>query len=183
MNACDCFRCARSLKGGFSVFKGMLKTRSITMAGIIAALYFALTWLAHFMSLDSHAVQLRFSEALTILPVLTPAAIPGVTIGCLLANFTMGNAALDVVFGTLATLIGAIGTRLLRKTPYIAWIPPVLSNAIIVPLVLILGLGEPAESFWFFMLTVGVGEVIACGILGLLLYKSLEKVPHLFREA
>ena len=168
------------MKGGFSVFKGMLKTRSVAMAGIIAALYVALTWLAHFMGLDSQAVQLRFSEALTILPVLTSAAIPGVTLGCLIANFTMGNVVLDVALGTVATLIGAIGTRLLRKNPYIAWIPPVLSNAIIVPFVLVYGYGEPADSFWFFMLTVGAGEVISCGLLGILLYRSVKDVPHLF---
>ena len=100
--------------------------------------------------------------------------MPGLTVGCILANIITGCALWDVVFGSLATLIGAAGTYLLRKKPLLAWIPPVLSNAIIVPIVLQKVYGVP-DSFWYLMLTVGAGEVIACGILGLLLYKALEK--------
>lgn len=163
------------------MFKGLLTTRSLATAGIIAALYVVLTYVADMMGLASGAIQVRLSEALTILPCLTNAAIPGVTIGCLLANILTGCAALDIAFGPVATLIGAAGTWLLRKNPYAAWIPPVLSNAIIVPFVLISAYGVE-DAWWYLFLTVGAGEVIACGVLGLLLYKAMQRVPHLFSD-
>ena len=111
-------------------------TRNIAFGGLIAALYVVLTWIANALGLASGAIQVRFSEALTILPVLTTAAIPGVTVGCLLANLLTGCAPWDVVLGTLATLIGAMGTWWMRKKPRLAWIPPVVSNTLVVPLVL-----------------------------------------------
>ena len=98
-----------------------------------------------------------------------------------LANLLTGCAIWDVVFGSLATLIGAVGTLLLKKKPLLAWIPPVLSNAIIVPFILQKVYGVP-DSFWYLMLTVGAGEVIACGVLGVALYKALEKVPKRVME-
>ena len=156
-------------------------TLKLVNGGLIAALYVVLTVLAAQFNLASGAIQVRFSEALTIMPVFTAAAVPGLTIGCVLANLLTGCAAWDVVFGSLATLIGAVGTRLMKKTPQIAWIPPVLSNAIIVPIVLQKVYGVP-DAWWYLVLTVGAGEVIACGILGLLLYKALEKVPRLYEN-
>ena len=153
-------------------------TQKITFGGVIAALYVVLTMVANAFGLASGAIQIRISEALTILPVITPAAIPGVTVGCLLANLITGCAAWDVVFGTLATLIGAVGTRLLRKNPYIAWIPSVLSNMAIIPVVLQQVYGVP-DAWWYLVVTVGVGEVISCGVLGLLLYHSIRKIPQL----
>ena len=160
------------MKGDFDMKKFDVKT--LTIGGAIAALYVVLTLVANAFGLASGAIQVRLSEALTILPCFTAAAIPGLTVGCVLANLITGCALWDVVFGSLATLIGAAGTYLLRKKPLLAWIPPVLSNAIIVPIVLQKVYGVP-DSFWYLMLTVGAGEVIACGILGLLLYKALEK--------
>ena len=160
------------MKGDFDMKKFDVKT--LTIGGAIAALYVVLTLVANAFGLASGAIQVRLSEALTILPCFTPAAVPGLTVGCILANIITGCALWDVVFGSLATLIGAAGTYLLRKKPLLAWIPPVLSNAIIVPIVLQKVYGVP-DSFWYLMLTVGAGEVIACGILGLLLYKALEK--------
>ena len=160
------------MKGDFDMKKFDVKT--LTIGGAIAALYVVLTLVANAFGLASGAIQVRLSEALTILPCFTPAAVPGLTVGCILANLVTGCAPWDVVFGSLATLIGAIGTYLLRKKPLLAWIPPVLSNAIIVPIVLQKVYGVP-DSFWYLMLTVGAGEVIACGILGLLLYKALSK--------
>ena len=148
--------------------------KTLTIGGAIAAVYVVLTLVANAFGLASGAIQVRLSEALTILPCFTPAAVPGLTVGCILANLVTGCAPWDVVFGSLATLIGAVGTYLLRKKPLLAWIPPVLSNAIIVPIVLQKVYGVP-DSFWYLMLTVGAGEVIACGILGLLLYKALSK--------
>ena len=152
--------------------------QKIAIGGVIAALYVVLTMVAAAFGLASGAIQVRLSETLTILPVLTPAAVPGLTVGCVLANIVTGCLPWDVVFGSLATLIGAVGTRLLRKNPYIAWIPPVISNMVIVPIVLQKVYGVE-DAWWYLMLTVGAGEVISCGILGLLLYHSVKHIPQL----
>ena len=165
------------------------RTEMITLGGMIAALYVVLTYVASALGLASGAIQVRLSECLTILPVLTGAAVPGLTVGCVLANLLTGCAALDVVFGSLATLLGALGTRVLRNRPALAWIPPVVSNMIIVPLVLIHVYHIPDVSvsipftdtvlsgtgFLPLMITVGIGEVISCGILGLLVYKAARR--------
>lgn len=159
-------------------------TKMVAFGGMIAALYVVLTMLAAALGLASGAIQVRISEALTILPVFTVAAVPGLTIGCALANLITGCAAWDVVFGSLATLIGAIGTRLLREKPLLAWIPPVISNMAIVPIVLmkvygvdnveVFGSVFAGKSLWIMLVvTVGIGEIIACGMLGLLLYKAM----------
>ena len=125
-------------------------------------------------------IQVRLSEALTILPVFTAAAVPGLAVGCVLANLLTGCAIWDVVFGSLATLIGAVGTRLLRgQSPVLAVLPPILSNIIIVPLVLQRVYGVE-DAYWYLAMTVGAGEIISCGVLGLLLYRSLKntKIFH-----
>ena len=153
-------------------------TLKLANAGMIAALYVALTYIANLFGLASGAIQVRLSEALTILPVFTASAIPGLTIGCVLANLLTGCAAWDVVFGSVATLIGAVGTRLLKDKPLLAWIPPVVSNMAIVPIILIKVYGVP-DAWWFRVLTVGAGEVIACGLLGLLLWKALKNIPQI----
>ena len=167
------------MKGDFDMKKNAFNVKTLCMGGAIAALYVVLTLVAQAFGLASGAIQVRLSEALTILPCFAAVAVPGLTVGCVLANLITGCAMWDVVFGSITTLIGAVGTRLLRNKPLLAWIPPVLSNAIIVPIVLQKVYGVP-DSFWYLMLTVGAGEVIACGILGLALYKGLEKVPNLF---
>ena len=156
-------------------------TQKIAFGGVIAALYVVLTLIANAFGLASGAIQVRISEALTILPVFTTSAIPGLTVGCVLANLITGCAPWDVVFGSLATLLGAVGTWLLRKKPLLAWLPLVISNMAIIPIVLQKVYGVP-DAWWYLVLTVGAGEVIACGILGLLLYKALEKVPRLFED-
>ena len=152
--------------------------QTVAFGGIIAALYVALTYLANLLGLASGAIQVRFSEALTILPVFSLSAVPGLTVGCVLANLLTGCAAWDVVFGSLATLIGAVGTRLLKDKPLLAWIPPVVSNAAIVPIILIKVYGVP-DAWWYLVLTVGAGEIIACGILGLLLWRSRKNIPQI----
>ena len=153
-------------------------TMKLAVGAMVAALYVVLTVLAAQFNLASGAIQVRFSEALTIMPVFTAAAVPGLTVGCVLANLLTGCAAWDVVFGSLATLIGAVGTRLLRNKPLLAWIPPTVSNMAIVPVVLIRVSGVP-DAWWFLVLTVGAGEVIACGVLGLLLWRALKNVPQI----
>ena len=152
--------------------------KMLAYGGMIAALYVVLTYIVNLAGLASGAIQVRLSEALTILPVFTVAAVPGVTVGCVLANLLTGCAAWDVVFGSLATLLGAVGTRLMKDKPMLAWIPPVVSNTVIVPLILIHVYGVP-DAWWFLVLTVGAGELISCGLLGLLLWGSLRKVPQI----
>jgi uncharacterized membrane protein len=153
-------------------------TLKLVNGGLVAALYVVLTVLAAQFNLASGAIQVRFSEALTILPVFTGAAVPGLAIGCVLANLLTGCAAWDVVFGSLATLIGAIGTRLLKDKPLLAWIPPVLSNMAIIPIILIKVYAVP-DAWWFLVLTIGAGEIISCGLLGLLLWRSLKNIPQI----
>ena len=151
------------------------KALFITHAAIIAALYVVLTYFASMLGLSNGAIQIRFSEALTILPYFTPAAIPGLFIGCIISNLLAGAIVWDVVFGSLATLIGAVFTFLLRKkTRWLAPLPPIAANTIIVPLVLTYAYGVP-DGLPYLALTVGIGEVISCGILGMLLLKCLEK--------
>ena len=152
------------------------KALTLAVGGMTAALYVVLTILAAQFNLASGAIQVRFSEALTIMPVFTAAAVPGLAVGCVLANLLTGCAAWDVVFGSLATLIGAVGTRLLKNKPLLAWIPPVLSNMAIIPVILIKVYQVP-DAWWFLVLTVGAGEVISCGLLGLLLWRALKNVP------
>ena len=155
-----------------------IKTKQLVNGGMIAALYVVLTVLAAQFNLANGAIQVRFSEALTILPVFTVAAVPGLTVGCVLANLLTGCAAWDVVFGSLATLIGAAGTRLLKDKPLLAWIPPVLSNMAIIPIILIKVYAVP-DAWWFLVLTIGAGEVISCGALGLLLYRAMSRIPSI----
>jgi len=165
-------------------------TKMVAFGGVIAALYVVLTIIAAALGIASGAIQVRLSEALTILPVFTAAAVPGLTVGCVLANLITGCAAWDVVFGSMATLLGAIGTRMLRDRPAIAWIPPVVSNMLIVPVVLMKVYGVDSvdvfgsvfngDSLWIMLVvTVGIGEVIACGVLGMLLYQALKKNPRI----
>lgn len=150
------------------------KVKNITHSAIIAALYVVLTLAAQLLGLASGAIQVRFSEALTILPVFTSAAIPGLAIGCLISNIIAGGVIWDIIFGTFATLIGAVGTYILRKHRWASPIPPIVANAVIVPFVLIYAYGA-TEALPFLMLTVGIGEVISAGVLGTVLLKTLDK--------
>ncbi len=146
----------------------------IAIGGIIAAMYVVLTYVCSLMGLSSGVVQVRFSEALCILPCFMPAAIPGLFVGCLLSNLLTGCALWDVVFGSLATLIGACGTYLLRKNRFLAAVPPIMANTIIVPFVLRL-VYEVPDAMWFLFLTIFIGEFISIGILGELLYSVIKK--------
>ena len=154
--------------------KNRKKIVNVSVAAIIAALYVVLTYLASAIGLASFAVQVRFSEALTILPIFTPAAIPGLFAGCVLANILTGCALWDIVFGSLATLLGALGTYFLKKHKIFATLPPIVANTVIVPVVL-LNVYNLEGTYWFFALTVCLGEIISCGVLGTVLRKSLER--------
>lgn len=153
----------------------------MAQAAMIAAIYVVLTFIANAFGLANHVIQVRISEALTILPYFTPAAIPGLLIGCLLSNILTGCILPDVIFGSLATLIGALGTYALRKWKWLAPVTPILANTLIVPLVLIYGYGllidgvSTAYCYGYYALTVGAGELISCGIFGMILLFTLEK--------
>jgi uncharacterized membrane protein len=148
------------------------KTAYITQAALIAAIYTVLTMIAAGFDLASGAIQVRFSEALTIMPFFTPAAIPGLTLGCLLSNILTGCALPDIIFGTLATLLGALGSYALRSNRFLCAIPPIVSNALIIPFILTYAYHIPG-GIPLFMLTVGTGELISCMGLGQILLQAL----------
>lgn len=158
------------------------KVLFITHAAIIAAMYVVLTLFAGALNLASGNIQVRFSEALCILPFFTPAAIPGLAIGCFLSNLLLPNVLIfDIIFGSIATLIGAVGTYLLRKHKYLCTLPPVFSNMVVIPFVLRFGYGytfvfnNTDWSIPFFMLTVGIGEVISVCLIGGMLLRVVSK--------
>lgn len=153
--------------------KESTKVLLLVQAAMIAALYVVLTFLANALGLASQAIQVRFSEALTILPYFTPAAVPGLFIGCLLSNMMTGCTLPDIIFGALATLIGAILTRKLKRHKWLAPIPPIVANAVIVPFVLLYAYG--VRPLWLSFITVTIGEIISCGVLGMLLLFALQK--------
>lgn len=150
-----------------------VKVLFMAQAAMIAAIYVVLTLV--FAPFSYGEVQVRISEALTILPVFTPAAIPGLFIGCVISNILGGCIIPDIVFGSLATLIGAVFTwKLGQKKAILAPLPPIISNMLIVPFVLRYGYQVPLP-IPFMMLTVGIGQVISCGVLGMIVYKALDK--------
>lgn len=148
----------------------------LTQAAMIAALYVVLTLV--FQAISFSEIQVRIAEALTILPAFTPAAVPGLFIGCIIGNIIGGSILPDIIFGSLATLLGACFTYLLRKkSRYIAILPPIISNTLIVPFILryAYGINLPIPIM---MLTVGIGEIISCGAFGSILYTALQKHKH-----
>lgn len=152
------------------------KTLFLARAAMIAALYVVLTYFSAALGLSGqNAVQLRLSEALCILPYFTSAAIPGVTVGCLLANILTGAHVLDILFGTLATLLGAIGTRLLKKWRFLAPLPPILFNTLIVPFVLRYAYFTTDVGLPYLFATVALGELLSVGFVGMILLFSLQK--------
>ena len=155
------------------------KVKFLCHAAIIAAIYVVLTFLASVMGLSSGVIQVRFSEALCILPYFTAAAVPGVTVGCLLANIVTGCAPLDIALGPIATFIGALIAYFLRKHKWLVPLPSVLANMAIVPYVLIKAYGAE-DAYPFLLLTVGIGEVISIYGLGMLLLFALEKRKKIF---
>ena len=154
----------------------------LAQAGLIAALYVVLTAIANSLGLANYAIQLRFSEALCVLPMFTPAAIPGLFIGCLISNLIGGCIWQDVVFGSLATLLAAVGVYLIGKCigtrpklgAVLAGLPAVVANTLIVPPILKFAYGFPG-SVWYFYLTVCIGEMISAWLLGALVYAALYK--------
>ena len=150
------------------------RIKFMAKTAIIAALYTALTFLCSLVGLSSGVIQLRLSEALIVLTAFTPAAIPGLTIGCLLSNFLTAAPLWDVIFGPLATLIGALGGYFLRRFPYAVPVPNIVSNTVIVPLILRYAYGVP-DALPFLFTTVFIGEFLSTGVFGLFLYSIVRK--------
>ncbi len=155
------------------------KAAYVARAGIIAALYATICIVLQAISFGP--IQVRVANALMILPYFTVAAIPGLYIGCLIANAIGGGILIDVIAGSFITLFGAIGARMLRKTPWLMPLPTVILNILIVPLILKYGYGVPLP-LPLSMLYIGVGAVIACIGLGMSLFYTLKKVAPLISD-
>ena len=149
------------------------KVRWIAQGAVIAAAYVVLTMV--FAPISFGPVQLRIAEALCIMPLFTPAAVPGLFIGCLIANLLGGGIVVDVIFGSLATLIGAWGGLMLRRNRWLVPVPAIISNTVIVPFVLYYGYGFTDAAIPLLALQIFIGEVGGCFILGELLATALLK--------
>ena len=152
----------------------MKKNLFITQGALIAALYVILTFVSNAFGLANGAIQLRLSEALTILPCFTPAAIPGLFVGCLIANLLTDGVLANIIVGSLATLAGAVGTYCLRKLKWLAPIPTVISNTVLIPFVLMFAYGIPG-SYPYFAFTVFAGEILSAYVMGILLHTAISK--------
>ena len=156
--------------------------RQLATAGIIAALYTVLSLFANVFGIAYGPIQCRFSEALTVLPFFLPEAIPGLFIGCLVTNLMSTVGPLDIIFGSLATLLAALWTRRMPNK-WLAPLPPVLCNAVIIgAMIAWYEVGFTAAFpglFAYNAFTVGLGEAIACYVLGMLLLQLLPRVPAL----
>ena len=161
--------------------KRKVKSLFLCQSAVIAAAYVVLTYVTHLFGLDAGVIQLRASEMLCVLPVFTPAAIPGLYVGCLLANFLTGAVWLDVLAGPIATVLGALGTYALRRYKWLAPLPPIVANTLIVPFVLAYGYGIE-QAIPIMMLTVGIGEVLSVYLLGMAFYFAIYKhAPRIFK--
>ena len=156
------------------------KVQFITQGAVIAAIYVVLGLI--FDTFSFGPIQFRIAEMLTIMPYFTPAAIPGLFVGCLIANIIGGGLIWDIVFGSIATLIGAIGSYLVRKNKWLVPLPPIIANMVIVPFVLKYAYGYDGLLVYF-MFTVGLSEIIVCGIIGMALLTVMAKNrEHIFKD-
>ena len=154
----------------------------ITETAVIAALYVVFTYLSSIFGLDKGVIQLRLSESLVALLAFTGAAVPGLTIGCLIANLLTGSVVIDIVVGPIATFIGAIVGRLIKKHTYAVLLPNIISNTVIIPFILKYAYGTEG-ALPFFFVTVGAGEVISSGVFGAILIFWLKKYEKIiFRQ-
>lgn len=161
--------------------KNPKKVRFLTLSSTIAALYVVLTLVSAMFGLSSGAIQVRISESLCVLTFVTPAAVPGLTIGCFISNLITSGEPLDLIFGTLATFIGAWGGYYLRKSKWLITLPTVLANTVIIPLVIVYGFGVIDMSLPFIAFTVCLGELISATILGIGLLEILKKYNFKFK--
>ncbi len=150
-----------------------MKTKYLVQGAIIAAIYAGLTLLL--MPISYGVMQIRVAEALTVLPAFTPAAIPGLFLGCFIANMLGPNGVIDMLLGSTATLLAAMATYKLRNSPLLVPLPPVLANGFIIGPMLYYAYGVPVP-LWACILWVALGEAIACYIIGLPLLKYMNKL-------
>ena len=155
--------------------KTQKRVRFITLSATIASLYVVLTLVSAIFGLSSGAIQIRISESLCVLTFFTPAAVPGLTIGCFLANLITSGEPLDLIFGTLATFIGAFCGYYLRKRKWLITLPTVLANTVIIPLVIVYGFGVKDMVLPLIALTVCIGELISATLLGTGLLEVLQR--------
>ena len=161
------------------------RTKNLTLSAVIAALYTALTLLSYAFGLDKGVIQLRLSEALAVLPAVSGAAVPGLFVGCFLSSMICGGHPLDVLFGSLVTLLAALLCRMMHKVMRFRFglllipLPNILLNAFLIPLVLIFVYGVP-DAYSYLVLTVGIGELVTTGVLGTLLLTTLRRRKDLF---
>ena len=157
-----------------------MNIKQLTRAGVTAALYALIT--VAISPLSYGPFQIRFSEALCILPLLFPECAIGLTVGCFIANFFGGYGAIDIVLGTTATLIGAVGTLLAGK--FIKNVPlklivgilcPVIANALLIPIIFLVSTDSP-ESYFVYMLSIGWPELLSVGVLGTPLYFAVKRI-------
>jgi len=146
----------------------------LAQGAIIAALYTLLTFIISSFGLSSGQFQVRISECLCILPIFTPAAVPGLFLGCVLSNVITGGTLIDIIFGSLVTLVAAILSRLLRKHPVLSFLPPILCNSFAIPCILMYSYALNIYSYWPMVLQIAVGEFISVGVLGFVLYRALK---------
>lgn len=163
------------------------RTKTLTLSAVIAALYTALTLLSYAFGLDKGAIQIRLSEALAVLPAVSGAAVPGLFVGCFLSSLICGGHPLDVLFGSLVTLLAALICRMMRKVTrfrlgvLLIPLPNILLNALLIPILLIFVYGVP-DAYSYLVLTVGIGEIITTGILGTVLLATLKRHNALFHD-
>lgn len=153
------------------------KTINLTKAALIAAIYIALTFISQMFGLASGMVQLRLSETITFLPMIYGEAIPGLFVGCLLGNLLTGAPILDVIFGSIATLIGALGTyHFGKKNPIWGVLSPVISNVVIIPFVLKFLYFGMDNVYPLIVIYVAIGELLTAGLISYLLYKRFKNI-------
>jgi uncharacterized membrane protein len=156
-------------------------TRDLTLAAMVAALYAVMSFYGNIFGLTFGAIQFRFAEALTVLPFLFPCTVPGLFVGCLITNLLSPYGLLDIVVGSAATLIAAIWTSKV-KNKWLAPLPPVICNTVLVGFTIgwaEVGFSAALPAAWAYNgLTVGLGELGACYVLGMLLLTLLPKVPY-----
>ncbi|MGN1098343.1 MAG: QueT transporter family protein [Clostridia bacterium] len=158
-----------------------LTTKMIAQGAMIAALYAVLVLIFHPISFGKeNGIECRISEILTVLPVFTPAAVPGLFVGCLIGNIFGGGSIVDIIFGSLTTLLAAFLTYKLRRNRFLAVLPPIVLNGVIVGgyLPKVYGLPIPV---WLSMVLVAAGQLVSCGFGGLLLSCVIDKTT-LFKD-
>ena len=155
---------------------------SLACGAIIAALYVLLTFVSSIFGMSSGVIQVRISESLCVLPCFMGCAVPGLSVGCFISNLLFGGGIIDAVVGTAATLIGAAGTYLLRRHRILSLAPPILANALIIPLVQAIAFSV-TEGYFYLALMIFIGEFISVGVLGFALGGVLIKYPFIYNQS